>query len=276
MAVDVLIATAGMGSRMTVASDQLHKGPLPYLDKPVLWHLISSVPEHLQIGILLGYKGKQIRDFCEIALPEKDIVFIEVDDWFSDVAGTAYSLTCAEEKLSSSFWYLPCDGYFAEDVFDQTSAESIFFVKHVEAEVSVFYQTFRLDRESRIRDSLHKLAGLTNVVAFTGIMKVASKSEFFRDLRMTDSKEFTDVIPSGSKTEPLKTWKDLGNEDCYLSAVSETTAFDFTKPGEFTFILPNKIVKWWPEELSAIQKTIKPNYNNIFPDRIRTKGEFLA
>jgi NDP-sugar pyrophosphorylase family protein len=277
MAIDVVIATAGMGSRMTVISDQLHKGLLPYLDRPILWHIIGRIPENLQIGISLGYKGKQIRDFCELVFPERHIIFLEVDDWFSETSGTAYSLTCAEGDLNSSFWYLPCDGYFNESFFEPPLAESIFFVQDVQPENSGHYQTFELDAENRIKKSMHKVDGLSAVVAFTGIMKINSKEDFFRDLRKIGAKEFTAVIPFGSKTQPLETWTDLGNEKAYVKAISETTAFDFTKPGEFTYILPNDILKWWPDELSAMQKTIKPNFNRkVFPDKIRTNGEFLA
>jgi choline kinase len=275
--IDVIIATAGRGSRMTSVNNDLHKGLLPYLDKPILWHLINQIPTNLKIGISTGYKASQIKDFCALIFPERNIQFLDVDDWTSERSGTAYSLICAEKYLNSSFWYIPCDGYFDDSIFDLPITESTFFVKNVQPEDSANYETFDLDYDKKIKSSKHKIAALEEVVAFTGVMKICSKIAFFEDLKKTGSLEFTAVIPFGSKTLILDSWKDLGNENAYVKAINETTVFDFSKPDEFTFILPNDILKWWPSEESAKQKILKPKFNKkVFPAGIKARGEFFS
>ena len=106
---NVIIATAGLGSRMNSISPDLHKSLLPYKEKPLLYHIINSVPDNLIIGLILGYKSSQITDFLSITFPNKEFILINVDDWTSNKSGTGYSLKSAYDFVDTSFWYFPCD-----------------------------------------------------------------------------------------------------------------------------------------------------------------------
>lgn len=275
--VDVLVATAGTGSRMKGISEGLHKGLLPYNDKPVLWHILNQVPLHLQVGVLVGHKANQIQDFCELAFPKREFIFIEIDDWLSERAGTAYSLSCAKGLVSPIFWYLPCDGIFEEPVFSHTDQKSIYFISEISPEDSHKYQTFEIGKNHEVTAAHSRISGKVNSFAFTGIMRISDSKEFFKNLEASGEKEFAAAIPLGSLTVPMNSWQDLGNEEEYLSALAKTQAFNFTKPNEFTFVLEDIILKWWNDSNSAEEKLTKPTrYPTPYPSSVRVKGEFLA
>jgi dTDP-glucose pyrophosphorylase len=62
MEIDVLISTAGEGSRLHKISTEINKSLLPYSNKPIIYHIIEKIPRDLSIGILLGYKSQQVKE----------------------------------------------------------------------------------------------------------------------------------------------------------------------------------------------------------------------
>ena len=272
---EVLISTAGIGSRMKKISSSLHKGLLPYQDKPILYHLIASIPDHLRIGLILGYKSDQIRDFIELVFPERDFTFIQVDDWTSKDSGTSPSLKSAQDFVESEFWYFPCDGVYSNmDFLEQSPGEDVFVVSEVDSSKTDHYLTFDI-YENRIQKTYFKQPGRENVFAFTGAMRIADKSIFFRKLDDTDSVEFVSVIENGALTDLSKYWVDLGNVESYGEATREVV-FDFSKPDEFVYQLDGKILKWWADPSIAEMKLTKPHLKPIaFPKDVISQGQFL-
>jgi len=274
--IDVLISTAGSGTRMTRINADLHKALLPYEGKPILWHIINQIPTDKKIGILVGYKGKQIKDFINLIFTSRNIQFIEVDDWESEKSGTAYSLLKADSFLNSNFWYLPCDGIFEKVDFNQINKKNLFYVKGIESTATNLYATYLL-KEKKIIEKFHKVLNIENSYAFTGIMNITEKDTFFSVIREFDYLEFTDAISIGSDVAELDTWNDLGNPKSYNTALESKNNFDFSKTDEFTYVLGSEILKWWPSEEIPVSKLSKPTTIPVpFPKNIRIQGQFLA
>jgi NDP-sugar pyrophosphorylase family protein len=103
----VIIPTAGLGSRMGNYTQNLNKALLPYKEKPVLGHIIENFPKDTKFIIPLGYLKEQIKDFCKVAYSDRDITFVEVDDFTSESSGTAYTLKQCKELINGPFWYVP-------------------------------------------------------------------------------------------------------------------------------------------------------------------------
>ena len=274
--IDVLISTAGSGTRMTRINADLHKALLPYEGKPILWHIINQIPEDKKIGILVGYKGKQIKDFINLIFASRNIQFIEVDDWESEKSGTAYSLLKADSFLNSNFWYMPCDGIFKNVDFNQINKKNLFFVRGIESAATNLYATYLL-KDKKINQKFYKVSNVENSYAFTGIMNIINKETFFSVIREFDYLEFTDAISIGSNVEELDTWNDLGNPKAYNDALESSRDFDFSKTDEFTYVLGLEVLKWWPSEEIPVSKLSKPTTIPVpFPKNIRVLGQFLA
>ena len=159
MEIDVLISTAGEGSRLHKINSEINKSLLPYLDKPIIYHIIEKIPYNLNIGILVGYKSQQVKDFLTLAFPQRQIIYIDVDDWNSSKSGTKYSLMFARKILNKSFWYFPCDGVYENmDFLLKDFEEDVFVVSKIDQEVAFHYLTFII-RSKRIVEQFFKSTG---------------------------------------------------------------------------------------------------------------------
>jgi len=277
MEIDVLISTAGEGSRLHKVNSEINKSLLPYLNKPIIYHIIEKIPFHLKIGILLGYKSQQVKDFLSLAFPERAITYIYVDDWTSCKSGTKYSLLFARDLLSESFWYFPCDGiYESTDFIFEEFSEDVFLVSKVAQNDAYHYLTFTIE-DQRILKQFFKSTKIAGDYAFTGVMKIRNKEIFFSKLEESNSKEFVAIISDKSLVHLTKNWKDLGNFEMYEDAISKTDEFDFSKNGEYTYQLSDKIIKWWVDPRIASLKLEKPRIKpEIFPQNIQCKNQFLS
>jgi choline kinase/thiamine kinase-like enzyme len=275
MGVDVVIAAAGFGGRMLEVNRDLHKALLPYLNKPILWHLIVGIPQEYRIVILTGHRADQIKNFCAIAFPSRKIVYLDVDDWVSEKSGTGYSLLQARDVLEESFWYIPCDGVFSPNIYSEIYACNVFWAKSIDSSLSHHYKTFR-SNVGKITESFHKIQNLENVKAFTGVMFIHNTEAFMTELETAQCKEFTDSIRIGEMVENLPSWIDLGNPAEFRRHTVAEGDFDFSKSSEYTFECADTIIKWWNSvdvpELKMKKPIARPN---LFPREIRSQGEFL-
>lgn len=270
----VIIPTAGIGSRMGNYTKNLNKALLNYKDKPILGHLIESWPMNTRFIIPLGYMSDQIKDFCAVAYPDRDIIFVDVD-WQSNKAGTGYTLKQCENYISGSFWYVPCDTYFMEPV-TQRVKEDCYFVKHVNEQQSNLYTMFKI-QDNKIQDITFKQTQPSEWRAFTGLMYIKHHELFFKRLSELDNSEFIDAITMGSECAELETWLDFGNPEVYHTAVSKSQKFDFSKKDEITYICNNKVVKWWLDPSIAKKKYLRSLQNSdVFPDNCVHRGNFMA
>jgi choline kinase len=275
MKADVVISTAGPGSRMTGRYPDIHKTLLPYQGMPILYHIISKIPQSLTICIILGYKAEQIRDFLALAFPEQNFEFIYVDDWSSDNSGTAYSLKLAKDAVQERFWYLPCDGVYTHmDFIDLESEENCFVISQVDTKESSQYLTI-FTQNRRIISKCFKIEVNAEVIyAFTGAMKIVNRDNFYKKLDALNCREFIDAIDLGELTYVTKNWVDLGNPESY-EKFSSNSEFDFSKKDEFTFELNDYILKWWSDSEIVESKLKKPKYlAGAFPKNSTAKGQF--
>ena len=177
----VVIPTAGLGNRMGALTKNLNKALLPYKEKPIISYIIENFPTDTKFIIALGYLADQVKDFLKITYPERDITFVEVDDFTSEKSGTAYTLKCCKKYINSAFWYVPCDTFFDENVVDKIANHNIYFVKSVPEDISHLYTMLEIDHGS-IVDLLFKQKANYGHKAFTGLMYIHDWEKFFIDL----------------------------------------------------------------------------------------------
>jgi len=277
MEIDVVISTAGKGLRLHKINSDINKSLLPYLGQPIIYDIIKKIPINYQIGILLGYKSEQVRDFLTLAFPDREFIYIYVDDWSSSVSGTKYSLLFADELLKNSFWYFPCDGVYDKlDFLFKEFSEDVFLVSKIDKDKAHHYLSFSIIGE-RIQKQFFKSTGPSGNYAFTGVMKISNKEVFFSRLRASDSNEFVSIIPDNSLVHLTDNWKDLGNSEAYEEEISKAGDFDFSKTGEYTYQLDDKVIKWWLDPAIPKLKLEKPRIKpEVFPRNNRVLNNFLS
>lgn len=255
----------------------LNKALLPYKDKPVLGHIIENFPRDTKFIIPVGYLSEQIKDFCQVAYSDRDIVFVDVDDYTSEASGTAYTLKQCRSLINTPFWYVPCDTYFDQPVVDYVRDQDCYFVKTVPEQDTHLYTMFDKKNSFHIQDIKFKESTPSTWVAFTGLMYIADWSDFFTRLAALDSNEFIFLIKQGSETAGLNTWLDFGSPAVYQTELSKSQKFDFTKKDEVTYICNNRVVKWWLDGTVAKKKYDKVLANpSVFPPNCTHSGNYMA
>lgn len=272
----VVIPTAGLGSRMGSLSKSLNKSLLPYKGKPVISHIIDQFPKNTRFLVLVGYNADQVRSFCNLAYKDREIEFVDVDDWTSLKAGPAYSFKQCVDKLDGPFWYVPCDTYFHQSIVEQERTENHYFVTKVDETMTEHYTMFEVV-EDRIVDMKFKEFTNDSWFAFTGLMYIKEWEEFVDKLMSNDSPEIIWNISLGGKIERLDTWLDFGNLQIYNAALQSSQLYDFTKNDEVTYICNNRVIKWWKDDSVADKKFKRYQTNiDVFPDNVECDGSWLA
>ena len=68
---NVLIPSAGIGSRLGHFTKNFNKAMIQVGSKPVISHIIESYPISTKFIIALGYKGSHIKEFLTLAYPKR-------------------------------------------------------------------------------------------------------------------------------------------------------------------------------------------------------------
>lgn len=272
----VIIPTVGTGSRMGELTSNVNKALLPYKNKPILSHIIEQFPIDTKFLIPIGHLKEQVIDFCTLAYADRNIEYIEVDDYTSINSGTGYTLKQCKSYVNTPFWYIPCDTYFEEQL--TIVPYDCYWVKNVDSDKSSLYTMFRIS-DYTIQDIQFKehITDCSNYVAFTGVMYINDYVEFFNTLDNIDSNEFIPAIPKNASVNLLNTWKDFGDPVQYIHALNESQKFDFTKKDEITYQCNNKVIKWWNDSTIAEKKYRKSQTNiDVYPKNVRYKGNYMV
>ena len=103
MSYRVVIPTAGTGSRLNGLTKYINKSLVGISNRPAISHLIEQFPDDCEFVIALGHKGNLLRDFLELAYPERTFFFAQVDPYDGDGSGLGLSLLACEQYLQQPF-----------------------------------------------------------------------------------------------------------------------------------------------------------------------------
>lgn len=116
MSFRVVIPTAGTGSRLGLLTKHLNKSLVSVGHRPTLSHQIEMFPADCEFVIALGHKGSLVRQFLELAYPQRQFYFVEVVPFEGPGSGLGYSLSCCAKYLQQPFVFLSCDTLVTEPI----------------------------------------------------------------------------------------------------------------------------------------------------------------
>ena len=105
----VLITTSGIGSRLGKLTDFTNKSLVRIGDKPAISHIIEYYPEDTSFVITLGHFGFYVKEFLELAYPNKDFTFIKVDNFEGQGSSLGHSILQAKSELQCPFIFHASD-----------------------------------------------------------------------------------------------------------------------------------------------------------------------
>ena len=74
----VLIPSAGVGSRLGSLTEHVNKALIQIDGKAVISHIIELYPEYYEFIICLGHKGDFLRQYLEISHPKINFNFVYI------------------------------------------------------------------------------------------------------------------------------------------------------------------------------------------------------
>jgi len=214
----VCILAAGKGTRMGEYSEHIHKSLLPLNNKAILSHLIEKFPKEYNIVIAVGYKKEQIKDYCKLVHNDRNIEFIEVDNYDKDGSGPGYSIKCCKKYLQKPFYILVSDCYLDEKIPNMFNN----WLGYHNTDYPNLYSTFKLDGNNIIEFKNKDKNGYNN--AFTGIAFINDYKIFWEQIENKNENDKEHELVSGfyniNKYSNFKgvmqQWYDVGTYDRYI------------------------------------------------------------
>jgi len=105
----VLLTTSGVGSRLGDLTKYTNKSLVRIGKKPAISYIVESYPKEIPFVVTLGYFGEQVKDFLELAYPERKFEFVKVDAYEGPGTSLGYSMLQAKKNLKCPFIYHACD-----------------------------------------------------------------------------------------------------------------------------------------------------------------------
>jgi dTDP-glucose pyrophosphorylase len=105
----VLLTTSGLGSRLGNLTKFTNKSLVRVGDKPVISHIIETYPEDVEFVVTLGHYGSHVKQYLNLAHPNRKINFVEVDNYMGVGSSLLYSISLCQEYLQSPFIFHACD-----------------------------------------------------------------------------------------------------------------------------------------------------------------------
>jgi NDP-sugar pyrophosphorylase family protein/mannose-6-phosphate isomerase-like protein (cupin superfamily) len=265
----VLVLAAGLGSRLGNLTSNVNKAMLPINNKAIISYIIDKFPKEYEFIVCLGYKGEELKQYCQLAYPEHNFNFVNIDNYEGEGSGPGYSALQCKQYLQRPFYFV-----VADCIIDSKMPHldgnwlGIYPTAYPEK-----YSTVELDKDDNITAFVNKnTEGYDN--AFIGLASIWDYSIFWSELE-TNMKngEIVSAFKNiskypGFKAKHLK-WLDTGNlddlnrtkeyfNDNPLSLYKVTDEITY-KASKFIKFVPNKDLNKNKSERAEILKDLIPS-----------------
>jgi NDP-sugar pyrophosphorylase family protein/mannose-6-phosphate isomerase-like protein (cupin superfamily) len=209
----VLVLSAGLGSRLGNLTKNVNKAMLPINNKAIISYIIDKFPKEYEFIVALGYKGEELKQYCQLAYSEHNFTFITIDKYEGEGSGPGYSSLQCKQYLQRPFYFV-----VADCIIDSK-------MPHLDGNwLGVYptaypekYSTVQLDKDDNITSFVNKSTeGYDN--AFIGLASIWDYQIFWNELEANiKSGEVVSAFENiskypGFKAKHLK-WLDTGNLD---------------------------------------------------------------
>ena len=280
----VVIPTAGIGSRLGTLTTNINKALMPVGTKPAISYIIDWYPKDFDFIIALGYKGSYIKDYLNIAYPNRKFIFVNVNPFEGEGSGLGYTLKSCEKYIKEDFYFHSNDGIILDQLdFSKINLDTIFLSdRNVDA---LKYRTAKISNNFVTRLIDKTIKKIPNTYNYVGVAYIKNYKKFNNYLskmsnELGESDYFIDRLQSKKKVEfeLVKNWYDVGDIDDLKRAQREISDFDnLPKEDEFIYFNENRVIKFFIDQ-SLCQKRVKRSkvLNGFVPKIIASKNNFYA
>lgn len=255
------ILAAGKGIRNTSISG-LHKALLPLENKPVISHIIEKLDSDVDIVIAVGYKSDQIKSYITAVHSDRNVQFVDVDNYDGVGSGPGYSLLCCKDYLQEPFVFTSADTLVGGQLPIMDINEDWLGCSFVEENDSINYC---LVSGSKYLDELYYGTGTKAYIGMAGVYNYELFWNALEEHKIL--KDEYQVIHGFEGINRIKlinfVWHDTGNNESYNEARkyfdNEIVA---NKDDEAIFIDNNVVVKYFSDEEKVRLRVERTNYLN--------------
>jgi dTDP-glucose pyrophosphorylase len=290
----VCILAAGKGTRVSYATD-FNKALLPVGKKSALTRIIEKFPKTIEIVIPIGYKGELIKEFVEIAYPDRKVTFVEVDNYDGPGSGPGLSLLYCKPYLQCPFIWTSVDTIVEDDVPPPTKnwvgvskvsdSGRFLMADAVDGVVKTFFD--KVPTDVLLEQCYNKKDILSN--AFVGMAGVNDYKIFWESLEkdttiIRDERQVSNglngILKANKKvyTRPFYGWFDTGTTESYLATSRHFDADQgLIKPGEFIYFEDGLVVKYYANENIVNDRIKRANLlKGVVPKILNNTPHFYA
>ena len=210
----VVIPTAGIGSRLKEYTRHINKSLVSIANRPIISHLIEQFPQDCEFVIALGHKGDLVRDFLELAYPDRIFFFANVEPFEGQGSGLGLSLLACEKYLQEPFIFLSCDT-LVKELIPEPDRDWMGFSKIRDL---AQYRTLKVT-DGDVTEICEKGVIKENLKGYIGLAGVYNYEKFWHAmhtgsaLAINQGEAFgmKSILESNNITANAFTWFDAGN-----------------------------------------------------------------
>ena len=260
----VFIAAAGLGSRLGDLTKNVNKAMLPINNKAIISYVIEKFPKDYEFIVALGYKGDELKQYCELAYPDYLFKFVVIDNYQGKDSGPGYSALKCKDYLQRPFYFAVADCIITSKMpHIDGNWLGIYPTAYPEK-----YSTVELDKESNILNFTNKnIDGYQN--AFIGLASIWDYKIFWSELEaniengeVVAAFKNTDKYPN-FKAKQLE-WLDTGNLD------------DLNKTKQYFNETPLSLYKVTDEITYKVNNFLKFSPNTVFIGNKAKRAKILT
>jgi len=288
----VLITTSGLGTRLGNLTKYINKALVRVGDKAIISHIIDTYPT-ADFVVTLGHFGDQVKQFLEIAYPEKNIKFVYVNPYKGEGSGLVKSISFAKAELQCPFIFHACDTILN----DTPPLPNKNWMACVKSEQPDIFRTIRVDGETVLK--INEKGEINYDYAYIGVAGIYDYKLFWKildDVLINQPNDSSDChILSNMITETtlnfweVYNWYDTGSVHNLNQAKEKyhQTYDVLDKSDESIYFFNDSVVKFFNDskicinrvKRAEILKGLVPkiiNSSDNFYKYELTKGELLA
>ena len=251
MVYKVLIPTAGLGSRLEKYTKNLNKSLISINHKPTLSWQIDKFAKDAVFVIALGYKGKLVKQFLQIAYPNKKFIFVDVDKYYGKGSGLGYSIIKCRDYLNDPFIFMSCDTLVDEEI----PPPYCNWMGFSNIDNDKQYRSLKV-KEKLVIDICEKGVNDTNCFPYIGLAGINNTEKFWDQMikgkedsiKMGESYALKNLIKTTSIESIPFTWQDTGNLDSLEKARKyfqiEESPTILEKDNECIWFVNDKVIKY--------------------------------
>jgi choline kinase len=280
----VLITTSGLGSRLGNLTDYTNKCLVRVADKPAISYIIESYPKDTQFVITLGHYGDHVRQFLQLAYPDLNFTFVEIDKYKDEGSSLGYSILQCKHNLNCPFIFHASDTIIKD--FELHNLDKNWIMGSYKEDNSQ-YRTLNLSNNKLVK--INEKGEIGYDYSYIGVAGIKDFELFFYELEKliynnhndtSDVHVINNMLPEIDfeyKEVSYGNWFDIGNTSELIKTkkVFKTSIDVLDKKDESIFFFDNFVIKFFSNPVINKNRVIRAyNLKGLVPEIIDSTDNF--